>query len=277
MTYSSARCSLRRGQRSETAQRRKIDALLDRLDLKPGQRLLEIGCGWGSLAIEAAHARRAGRRPDPVDRAEGLGRARIAEAGLVRPHRDPPAGLSRHRRAVRRRRLGRDGRGGRPALVARLSRLHRPQPEAGRPRGAPVHRHATTHLFDGYARNADFIQTYIFPGGMLIDEPRFARLAERARPQLAGPQPRLRPRLCRDAEALAATATTQRSRRGPLPGLRPSVPPAVALLSDVLRRRLPRRRDRRRAGDAGQGLTAARIQSSRGGERSIRLERKPRR
>ena len=28
--------------------------LLDRLELKPGQRLLEIGCGWGTLAIEAA-------------------------------------------------------------------------------------------------------------------------------------------------------------------------------------------------------------------------------
>jgi cyclopropane-fatty-acyl-phospholipid synthase len=32
-------------------------------------------------------------------------------------------------------------------------------------------------LFDHYARNPDFIQTYIFPGGMLLDEPRFADLA----------------------------------------------------------------------------------------------------
>ena len=32
-------------------------------------------------------------------------------------------------------------------------------------------------LFDRYARNPDFIQTYIFPGGMLLDEPRFAALA----------------------------------------------------------------------------------------------------
>ncbi len=32
-------------------------------------------------------------------------------------------------------------------------------------------------LFDRYGRNADFIQTYIFPGGMLIDEPRFEALA----------------------------------------------------------------------------------------------------
>ena len=34
-------------------------------------------------------------------------------------------------------------------------------------------------LFDSYARNPDFIQTYIFPGGMLIDEPGFEALARR--------------------------------------------------------------------------------------------------
>jgi cyclopropane-fatty-acyl-phospholipid synthase len=32
-------------------------------------------------------------------------------------------------------------------------------------------------LFERYAASADFIQTYIFPGGMLLDEPRFAALA----------------------------------------------------------------------------------------------------
>ena len=34
-------------------------------------------------------------------------------------------------------------------------------------------------LFDAYAASADFIQTYIFPGGMLISEPRFRAIAER--------------------------------------------------------------------------------------------------
>jgi len=32
----------------------KLDAMLDLLDLKAGDRVLEIGCGWGSLAIRAA-------------------------------------------------------------------------------------------------------------------------------------------------------------------------------------------------------------------------------
>jgi cyclopropane-fatty-acyl-phospholipid synthase len=32
-------------------------------------------------------------------------------------------------------------------------------------------------LFDAYARSPDFIQTYIFPGGILLDEARFEALA----------------------------------------------------------------------------------------------------
>jgi cyclopropane-fatty-acyl-phospholipid synthase len=35
-------------------------------------------------------------------------------------------------------------------------------------------------LFESYAASADFIQTYIFPGGMLIAEDRFRRIAEGA-------------------------------------------------------------------------------------------------
>ena len=52
MTYSSG--LWRRDSELADAQRNKIDELLDRLDIREGTRLLEIGCGWGSLAIEAA-------------------------------------------------------------------------------------------------------------------------------------------------------------------------------------------------------------------------------
>ncbi|GIM97192.1 SAM-dependent methyltransferase [Paractinoplanes toevensis] len=36
------------------AQRDKLDLICRKLDLKPGMRLLDVGCGWGSLAVHAA-------------------------------------------------------------------------------------------------------------------------------------------------------------------------------------------------------------------------------
>ncbi|MFJ2831610.1 class I SAM-dependent methyltransferase [Streptomyces sp. NPDC087263] len=38
----------------EDAQRDKLDLIARKLDLKAGQRLLDVGCGWGSMAIHAA-------------------------------------------------------------------------------------------------------------------------------------------------------------------------------------------------------------------------------
>ncbi|MFK4148036.1 class I SAM-dependent methyltransferase [Streptomyces sp. NPDC004065] len=38
----------------EQAQRDKLELICRKLDLKPGRRLLDVGCGWGSLAIHAA-------------------------------------------------------------------------------------------------------------------------------------------------------------------------------------------------------------------------------
>jgi cyclopropane-fatty-acyl-phospholipid synthase len=37
-----------------TAQIRKIDHILDKIQVQPGDKLLDIGCGWGALAIRAA-------------------------------------------------------------------------------------------------------------------------------------------------------------------------------------------------------------------------------
>ena len=50
---------------------------------RPEQRLLEIGCGWGSLAIAAASAAFR-RRADPVDRAEAYGRSALEEGQVYR-------------------------------------------------------------------------------------------------------------------------------------------------------------------------------------------------
>ncbi len=39
----------------DQAQTRKLDLVCKKLELKPGDRLLDVGCGWGSLLIYAAH------------------------------------------------------------------------------------------------------------------------------------------------------------------------------------------------------------------------------
>ncbi|NNN08111.1 MAG: class I SAM-dependent methyltransferase [Acidimicrobiaceae bacterium] len=38
----------------EIAQRRKVDLICRKLELQPGIRLLDVGCGWGAMAIHAA-------------------------------------------------------------------------------------------------------------------------------------------------------------------------------------------------------------------------------
>jgi cyclopropane-fatty-acyl-phospholipid synthase len=42
------------GSTLEEAQRDKLDLICRKLALKPGDRLLDVGCGWGSMAIHAA-------------------------------------------------------------------------------------------------------------------------------------------------------------------------------------------------------------------------------
>jgi len=66
-----------------TAQQKKIDHILRKIDLRPGQLLLDIGCGWGALVLRAAQA--FGARCVGVTLSENqaaLARERVARAGL---------------------------------------------------------------------------------------------------------------------------------------------------------------------------------------------------
>lgn len=65
------------------AQAHKLDGILDRLGAGPGDRILEIGCGWGSFALRAAERR--GCRVTGLtlsERQQELARERVAAAGL---------------------------------------------------------------------------------------------------------------------------------------------------------------------------------------------------
>jgi cyclopropane-fatty-acyl-phospholipid synthase len=81
MTYSSALFA--DGDGLEQAQRRKIDRVLDLAGAGPGCRLLEIGTGWGELAIQAARRGATVRTITISRRQRELAAKRIAEAGLA--------------------------------------------------------------------------------------------------------------------------------------------------------------------------------------------------
>ncbi|HTU78549.1 MAG TPA: cyclopropane-fatty-acyl-phospholipid synthase family protein [Solirubrobacteraceae bacterium] len=82
MTYSCAIFS-RGATTLEDAQRTKLDLVCTKLALKDGQRLLDVGCGWGSFAIHAAQnygVNVTGVTLSPPQ-AE-LARKRVADAGV---------------------------------------------------------------------------------------------------------------------------------------------------------------------------------------------------
>ena len=175
MTYSAARFDVA-GESLETAQLRKVHLLLDRLDLQPGQRLLEIGCGWGTLSIEAAK-----RGVDVVGltlstEQKAWADRRIAEAGLsdrvtirLQDYRDNAELFDGVVSAEMVEAVGE--RWWDTYLVTIAASL------VPGGRAALQFISIRPELFDRYAASADFIQTYIFPGGMLLHERRFAALA----------------------------------------------------------------------------------------------------
>jgi cyclopropane-fatty-acyl-phospholipid synthase len=82
MTYSCAFFS-RDGASLESAQVAKLELTCRKLRLEPGQRVLDVGCGWGSFAIHAAA--RHGVSVLGITLSEkqaSLARARVTEAGL---------------------------------------------------------------------------------------------------------------------------------------------------------------------------------------------------
>ena len=174
MTYSSARFEAKEG--IEAAQMHKVQLLLDRLNLGPGKRLLEIGSGWGTLAIEAAK-----RGADVVgltlsEEQKAWADQRVREAGLgdrieirLQDYRDVTEQFDAVASVEMVEAVGQRWW---DAYLGAIARNLKPGGRAALQFISMDHR-----LFGGYSRNADFIQTYIFPGGQLLDEPAFAKLA----------------------------------------------------------------------------------------------------
>ena len=158
----------------ERAQLAKIGTVINRAAVPPGGSVLEIGCGWGaqSLALAAGD---------------------VAVLGISLS--DQQLAFCRDRAGVHGRRIEfrkqdyRDVTGQFDAIVSvemveAVGQKYWPDffdclDRCLKPGGRAVLQYITIRdeLFESYARSADFIQTYIFPGGMLVSEAAFRRLA----------------------------------------------------------------------------------------------------
>ena len=182
MTYSSALFQepISADEELAYAQLNKVRALLDRLELKPDQHLLEIGCGWGNLADIAADEYGANvtaltLSEEQRDHALDLNRCNVA-AGRVRIQlRDYREVHERYDAIASVEMVEAVGQRWWPTYLQTIA-------DALKPGGRAAIQYIAIDdaLFEDYAASADFIQTYVFPGGMLISESRFRSIAEAA-------------------------------------------------------------------------------------------------
>jgi len=152
----------------EQAQRAKLDHICRKLRLRPGEHLLDIGCGWGALVCWAA--RKYGVHAHGItlsQRQLDYARKRIADLGLqalitveLRDYRDlqseavydkvASVGMFEH-----------VGLANLPLYTATVHRVLRP--------GGLFLNHGITHDVEGWSHTVDseFINRYVFPDGEL--------------------------------------------------------------------------------------------------------------
>jgi cyclopropane-fatty-acyl-phospholipid synthase len=177
MTYSCAIFS--RGAKTlEEAQFAKLDLVCKKLALKEGERVLDVGCGWGAFVIHAAReygTRAVGITLSPPQ--AQLARRRVAEAGLsdrvevrVADYRDlhgerydaiASIGMVEH-----------VGEANIDVYAQKLRSLMGPD---GR-----LLNHGIAHLRQGLGYHGDFTQRYVFPDGDPLHLSRVQLALERA-------------------------------------------------------------------------------------------------
>ncbi|MEC3860199.1 cyclopropane-fatty-acyl-phospholipid synthase family protein [Mesobacterium sp. TK19101] len=166
MTYSSG--IFRSGQESlEAAQEAKYASMVDLMGAKPGDHVLEIGCGWGGFA-EYAAAKRGLKVTGLTISKEQLDYAqdRIAKAGLqdrvtlkLQDYRDEQG---RYDGIASIEMFEAVGQKYWPTYFDKVKTCLKPGAKA-------TLQIITVHdrRWDSYRKGVDFIQKYIFPGGML--------------------------------------------------------------------------------------------------------------
>ncbi|MDA9466861.1 SAM-dependent methyltransferase [Bradyrhizobium sp. CCBAU 53415] len=178
MTYSSALFPVETAD-LPSAQQHKYEQLAKVIELRPGQSVLEIGCGWGGFAEFAAKTYGASVVALTISKEQHeFARRRIHEAGLaekvevrLQDYRDQEGHFDRIASIEMIEAVGEQFW---PAYFDQLNRRLKPGGLAGI--------QAITvrdELFDSYRQRVDFIQRYIFPGGMLPSTNILRSLGER--------------------------------------------------------------------------------------------------
>ncbi len=154
----------------DAAQEQKLDIICRKLRLKPGQRLLDIGCGWGGLVIYAAQHYGVDAAGITLSQPQAdLANGRIVSAGLsdrcrvdVRDYRQLPAddsqgydalvsvGMFEHVGAAKL-----------PPYFAQAWRLLKPG-------GVFLNHGIASRATDKPQTGATFSNTYVFPDGELV-------------------------------------------------------------------------------------------------------------
>lgn len=179
MTYSSARFT-RAGMALDAAQREKYASLARLMDLRSGQSVLEIGCGWGGFAEFAA--RDVGARVTAITISQeqfDFARQRMFNAGLsdrvdirMADYRDVEGTFDRVASIEMFEAVGLEYW---PTYFGKIHDVLKPGGKAGLQIIT-----IDDALFAGYNKRTDFIQKYIFPGGMLPSEKELNPVIDRA-------------------------------------------------------------------------------------------------
>lgn len=170
MTYSSALFTAP-GQSLEAAQHEKLAAILARTHTGPGDEILEIGCGWGSFAELAVAEGRKVHGITLSTEQKAWAEARVPQNArfTLTDYRDVAGSYD----AVASIEMAEAvGQAYWPAYLDAIA-------GALRPGGRAALQVITFDdaFFEDYASNVDFIQAYVFPGGLLLSEQRFEALA----------------------------------------------------------------------------------------------------
>jgi cyclopropane-fatty-acyl-phospholipid synthase len=183
MNYSSAWFEGDRSQSLVNAQWAKVRRALHECNVKPGDRVLEIGCGWGALAECAAREFDASVTGVTLSNEQlAWGQERLKRAGLQ--------GELRYQDYRDLNRKGSDGPFDAIVSIEMFEAVGREYwpgffetlKKQLKPGGKACIQSITIRddLFERYVKSTDFIQQYIFPGGLLPSPSAFREAAAKA-------------------------------------------------------------------------------------------------